>query len=390
MRKKILVIGNSLKEYCLVKKLNEEYEVYVSPGNETIAEISTCVDIREDSVSELLDFVMETGIDMTIPVSEKALSSNIVEVFSRNNQLIFAPTKEVTKIISDKALIKKILYKLRIPTPKFGIFEKSNMAMDYIKNLKNPFVIKTNSSSSATIFTEARTAKTIVDGLFSEKNQKVIIEDYVWGTPFAFYIITDGYKALPIGSSLLYKHSLDGEGGQLTSGMGACVPNYKLSIENEYFIMDSVVYPVLEYLESNGNPYVGILGINGILTDNGNIQILGFDSFMQNSDCEAVLSLIDTELYKLFESCIIGSFSDIVDYIPQKDLSATTIVFTCKNKENKENIIYGLDNLDEETKISFNPTVKKNRYLELEAENGTVLSLTTIARTIRIIKCSIF
>lgn len=376
MSKKILIIGNTARVYSLAKKLGVNNEVFVAPGSPTIGEFATNVDLRE--CAELLEFVMENGIDLTIPVT---VPDGIVELFNNNNQKIFAPSKAAMKLVSDKALMKKVLYKLRIPTPKFGIFEKPNMVMDYIKNLKNPFVIKTNEPSSAVVLTSQKEAKTIVDSIFAGQTQKVLIEDYVWGTPFAFYAVTDGYKALPIGSSILYKHSLEGDGGQLTSGMGACSPNYKLSIDHEYFLMDNVIYPTLDYLGIEGSPYTGVIAVNGIITDDGGLQILGYDSFMQDCDCSAVLEILDTDLYSLMESCVIGSFSDEFEFINQKDISATSLVLTCKNKDNKENVINGLDFLDEETLISFAPTVVKNRYLEYEAQNGLVCVLTSSAGT---------
>lgn len=381
MSKKILIIGNSAREYALAKKLSEKNDVYVAPGSDTIREFATCIDVREDAEAELLEFVMENGIDITIPVSKKSLSSNIVELFNKNGQQIFAPSFEAVSLATDKTLMKKTLYKLRIPTPKFGIFEKQNMAQDYIKNFKSPFVIKTNEAESAVILTSQNSAKGVLDSCFAKKNQKVLIEDYVWGTPFSFYAITDGYKALPLGSSITYKHSLEGDGGQLTSGMGACVPNYKLSVDNEYFLMDNVIYPLLEYIELNASPYIGIIGVNGILTENGNIQVLGFESFMQDFDCTAILELLDVDLLSLIDSCLIGSFSDEFDFIPQKDLSATSLVLVCKNKENSENIISGLECLEEASLLAFYSNVNKNRYLEYEAETGSVLVLTSMGRT---------
>ena len=381
MNKKILIIGNSASSYALAKKLSESNEVFVAPGSDTIKEFATCLDIREDSVSELLEFVLENGIDMTIPVSQKTINSEITKIFNKNEQAIFSSTKEACRIIYDKAFAKKLLYKLRIPTPKFGIFEKQNMVIDYIKNIKAPFVLKTNEVSSSIISTSLTTAKPIIDSYFAIKNQKVIIEDYCWGTPFNFYAITDGYKALPITSSISYRHSLDGEGGQLTSGMGACVPNYKLSNDNEYFLMDNVIYPLIEHLEREGNPYIGIIGVNGILSEDGNLQVLGLDNFFQNTDADAILDSIDCNLYKLFESCILGSFSDEIDYISQKDMSYTSITLICRNKENNQNTIYGIENLGEDTLLSYHPTTTKNRYLELEAQSGPVLVLTLAGRT---------
>ena len=381
MGKKILIIGNGAKEYALAKKLSEKHEIFITPASDTLKEFAQCVDIRETNITELLEFVMENDIDMTIPISLAALKTDIVELFNNNNQKIFAPDKNAAKIIFDKSLAKKVLYKLRITTPKFGIFEKQNMALDYIKNQKVPFVLKTDDSNSASVFTSFQTAKNFVETNFIEKGKRIIIEDYIYGTPFSFYTITDGYKALPIGTSITYKHTLEGEGGQLTSGMGACSPNYKLTVENEYFLMDNVIYPTLDYLEIEGSPYLGILGINGILTDEGNLYILGWQSFMQDCDTQTILEILDEDLYKLFYSCVIGSFSDELDFIRLNDRFAASLVLSCKNKTNCENIISGLDNIDENTKIVFYPSVSKNRYLEYEANEGAVLSVTTTSAT---------
>ncbi len=381
MKKKILIIGNSAKAYALAKKLSEKHDIYITPASDTLKEFATCLDIREDNAGEILEYAMENGIDMTIPVSETTLKTDIAAKFTQNNLQIFAPVANAARIAYDKSLAKKILYKLRIPTPKFGIFEKQNMVLDYIKNLKNPFVLKNNDNNSAAVFTSFQSAKTIVDASFIEKDKRIIIEDYIYGTPFSFYALTDGYKALPIGSSITYKHSLEGEGGQLTSGMGACSPNYKLTLQHEYFLMDNVIYPTLDYLEIEGNPYLGILGVNGILTDDGRIYVLGWHSFMQDADAAAVLDVLDEDLYSMFESCTIGSFSDEIDTIHLQNKSAVSLVLVNKNKQNKENVITGLDNLDEETLVTYYPDVAKNRYLEYEANTGSVLVLTSSAST---------
>ena len=192
MSKKILIIGNSAKEYSLAKLLSEKNEVFVAPGNDSIGEFATIVDIREDAVVELLEFAVENGIDMTIPVSLKSLKTSIVEDFSKNGQQILAPSCEAVNAIFDKMSIKKILYKLRIPTPRFAIFEKQNMAVDYVKNLKNPYVVKSNEPSSSVVLTkQCLSSKGVLDSYFVNKSQKVLIEDYVWGTPFSFYVLTD-------------------------------------------------------------------------------------------------------------------------------------------------------------------------------------------------------
>ena len=379
-KKKILIIGNSAKEYALAKLLAKDYEIYIAPGSNTMKDFATCVDIRENAITELAEFALEHEIELTIAVSKTSIEAGIAEKFIQNDLRIFAPTSLAAKIITDKALAKKILYRLRVLTPKFGIFEKQNVAQDYIKNLKQPFVIKTNDDLSATIFTAPKTAKTTLDALFMQKNQKVIIEDYIWGTPFTFYTLTDGYKALPIGSSIIYKHALKGEGGQLTLGMGSCSPNYKLSFENENFILDNVIYPTLELLEQDFETYIGILGVNGIITESGDIQILGYEPFMQDCDCASILKILDEDLIPLFISCIIGTFSDDINNIAQNSLNSVSLILHSKCRDNSENIIQGLD--DSEDCYSFFPTVIKNKYLEYEAQYGPNLCITKTAGTV--------
>ena len=380
--KKILIIGNGANAYALAKNLSSKHEVYITPSSDTLKEFCTTLDIRETSINELLEYVLENQIDMTIPMSSISILAGISDLFNKHNQPIFAPSKNASEISFNKVMAKKLLYKLHVQTPKFGIFEKENMALDYLKNQKLPFVIKTNDSNSAVVLTSLQSAKNITNSIYIEKNNKLIIEDYIYGTPFSFYAVTDGYKALPIGSSLNYKYSLDGDGGQITSGMASCVPNYKLSIGDEYMLMDNVIYPVLEYLENGGCPYLGIIGINGIKTDDGNIFVLGWNSYMQDSDCAAILNLIKDDIYAIMEACVNGSFSDDINSVLLKDEYFVSLVLKNINKESKDNPIIGIENLDEDTFITYNPNVKKNKYLEYSAPSGQVCIITTKGSTV--------
>lgn len=379
MKKKILIVGNNQTALALAKKMSETANVFIT-STVNFAEFAECVDIREDNINELLDFVLENEIDLTIAVSDKAIKADISTIFNSAKQNIFAPSAKSAEIIYNKAGAKKNLYKLRIPTPKFGIFDKENIALDYLKNQKMPCVAKTNDKNSDVILTTFNLAKNVINRMFIEKNIKVIIEDYVYGTPFSFYTITDGYKALPIGSSINYKYALEGDGGQLTNGMGSIVPNYKLTIDQEYYLMDEVIYPEIEYLQMCNNPYTGILGINGIITDEGDISVLGWNSFMHSSDVIGVLEQIDENLYDLFTSCAIGIFSDEVETVHLKDNSSATVVLSCNQNHNKENIISGLENISENTIISYYPTVIRNKYLEYQIQSaGPVVSVTASA-----------
>ena len=66
MKKKILIVGSSANTYSLAKYFctrENDFEVFVAPGNELVSEFATRVDIREDDISELLKFAITNDIN---------------------------------------------------------------------------------------------------------------------------------------------------------------------------------------------------------------------------------------------------------------------------------------------------------------------------------------
>lgn len=390
MKKNILIIGNSAKEYSLAKILSEQFNVFVAPGNDAISEFATVVDIRETSVAELVDFALENDISFTICSSEPAIEADIARLFEINNLRIFAPTASAASFATSKSVGKKLMYKLKIPTPRFGIFEKKQLAFDYLKNCQMPVVIKTDkhkASNSVMICPTETIAKAFIEDCFFSGEEKVIIEEYVYGTNFTLYVMTDGYKVLPIGSIVDYKYALEGDGGVLTSGMGAYSPCLKLTDDHIAYIVSEIAYPLVDYLEQQGTPYLGIIGIDGILTKEDTISIIECNTFLRNHDAQCILSLIDYDIYKLMEACCIGSFSDDYDCIPLKDEFAVSGVLSCGKYKNS--VIEGLDELQDDTMVAHINT-KRNEYLEYETQGDRVLVVTKSAKTLSRAKLGLY
>ena len=384
MGKNILIIGNSAKEYALAKLLSQNNKVFVAPGNDAIREFAETIDIRENNVTELLEFALENSIDLTIATSDDSIKADIATIFSNNEQMIFAPTAEAAETVAtSKSIAKKFMYKLKLPSPKFGIFDKPQYAVDYIKNkCEMPVVIKTDEYrkiNGMQICSSHNIAKNFIEESFMRGEKRLIIEDFIFGDEFSFYVITDGYKALPIGSLNNYKFALDGDGGLLTAGMGACSPNYKLTVEQENYLMHEIIFPVLDELEAEGKPYCGILGLDGVIESDNTISALEFCTFFKDHDAQGILELIDEDICHLFEECIIGSFSDNYEYIKLKDDYALSCVLSAGTAGQ---IINGLNSaIDDNIKIAHFNT-RKNEYLEYETTGGNTLVVTAFAKTI--------
>lgn len=379
-KKKVLIVGASAKEYALVQKFkNYDCDIVVAPGNDAIKEIAKCVDIREHNVQELLEYVLENAIDLTIASSELSIRNNISGLFQANNLLIFAPTADSAEAALSRSAGKKFLYKLRVPTPRFAIFDKVQFAIDYLKTAQMPQVIRTDEpieGRDRLVCTTFSASKTFVEDLFCRNESRVVLEDYVYGHEFTLYIVTDGYHAVPLTTVANYKFLENGDGGILTSGIGAFSPDYKISKDIEISIMKFVVNSVLEALQRKGAPYLGILGVDCVLKDDGSFVVLDFKTFLSDHDAQAVLSLIDENLLTLFEACAVGSFADDYETVKISDNSSVSCVLSARSAGK---VIEGIELV--ESDISYFP-VFKNKYLEYETIEGRSLVLTKTSKTL--------
>lgn len=75
---KILVIGGGGREHAIIWKLNQSplvKEIYCAPGNAGIGKIAKNVNISSDNIERLVEFSLETGINLTIVGPEAPLVS---------------------------------------------------------------------------------------------------------------------------------------------------------------------------------------------------------------------------------------------------------------------------------------------------------------------------
>ena len=379
-KKKILIVGSSAKEYALVKKFkNYGCDVFVLPGNKTISELAECIDIREDKIQEILEYVLENAIDLTIVSSETAIKNDIAGLFQANNQLIFAPTAQSAQFTLSRSAGKRFLYKLRIPTPRFGIFDKMPLAIDYLKTAPMPQVIRADENSNTAdrlVCSTFASSKTFVEDLFAKGEGKIVLEDYVYGHEFTVYVVTDGYSALHLATVANYKFMENGDGGILTSGIGAYTPDYKVSKDIENSVMNNVVERVLDSLQRKETPYLGILGIDCVLTGDNQFVTLDFKPFLSDHDSDAVLNLVNENLLTLFEACAVGSFADDYEQIDVSDDASVSCVISARKKGE---IIKGIEIVDSD--ITHYGAIK-NQYLEYETIEGKTLVLTNTAKTL--------
>ena len=144
---KILIIGSGGREHALAWKASKSTlveQVYVAPGNAGTAlekKIKN-IEIAAIEIEKLKLFALEEKIDLTIVGPEIPLVLGIVDVFQSAGLACFGPSKMAAQLEGSKSFTKDFLVRNNIPTAKYQVFTDLEPALNYLKEVNFPIVIK--------------------------------------------------------------------------------------------------------------------------------------------------------------------------------------------------------------------------------------------------------
>ena len=311
---RILIVGSDANAYTLAETFSNDKDVdvvFVAPGNKYISKFAECIDISATDNEELLDFVVANEISLTVVTSLAAIENDIAGYFADFRRNIFAPSYDAAFPLLYKSVCKRTLYKLKIPTVKFGIFDRENQAVDYVSSSRKPLVIKTDSIVNAEnpiLVNSFSKAKRVLENLFIQPENNIIIEDYISANQVSLYFITDGYSALPLGTCSSDKDS----------SLSVFSPDNVLSKDIVKKILNTVIYPYIDYCSSKNNHYSGIIGVD-LLVEDEEYKVTELTPFFKEIHLQSILPRIKQNLSELFLSVAVGSFSDEYNSINLSD-----------------------------------------------------------------------
>ena len=169
------IIGSGGREHAICAKIFESKKVkklYCFPGNAGTESIATNVHIKVDEFNKIKNFVIKKKIDLLVVGPENPLVNGIVDFFQKHNIKIFGPEKAASKLEGSKIFTKKLCERYKIPTAKFGIFQKSKDAFLFLKNSKFPLVVKADGLAAGKgvyICEKIESAKRAVKEIFKGK-----------------------------------------------------------------------------------------------------------------------------------------------------------------------------------------------------------------------------
>ncbi|MBU2447611.1 MAG: phosphoribosylamine--glycine ligase, partial [Bacteroidetes bacterium] len=143
----VLVIGSGGREHALVWKITQSKlvsKIFCAPGNAGIAELACLVEIKQTNIPELIKFVKDNKIDLTVVGPEQPLIDGIVDAFESERLMIFGPSKQAAELEGSKVFAKNFMSRNNSPTANFRSFEFEERfeAERYINEVPAPIVIK--------------------------------------------------------------------------------------------------------------------------------------------------------------------------------------------------------------------------------------------------------
>ena len=305
----VLVIGSGGREHALAWKASQSVSVstvYVAPGNAgTAMEVSIeNTDISVADFSALADFAESNNVGLTIVGPEQPLVDGIVDYFQTRGLAIFGPSSGAAQLEGSKAFTKDFLERQKIPTANYGNFTEVDAALDYLKQVGAPIVVKADGLAAgkgvivAMTMAEAEDAvrDMLAGNAFGDAGSRVVIEEFLDGEEASFIVMVDGKNVLPMATSQDHKRAGNGDTGPNTGGMGAYSPAPVVDQVIYQRIMDEVIYPTVKGMADEGNDYTGFLYAGLMIMADGTPKVIEYNCRFGDPETQPILLRLQSDL----------------------------------------------------------------------------------------------
>ena len=308
---RVLVIGSGAREHALVWKLAQSQRVsklYAAPGNPGITSYAECVALAGNQFAELAAFAESHAIDLTVVGPEVPLVEGIVDYFQQRGLRVFGPNAAAAALEGSKAFAKELLTSAGIPTAQHRTFSDAQAAFAYLEEHGVPVVVKADGNAAgkgAIVCLDMRTARDViqqmmVERIFGDAGNLVVIEDYVQGDEIGATAICAGRHYLPLTLSQDHKRIFDNDQGPNTGGMGAYAPLPFVSEEQARFIWRHIIAATLDALQARGISFTGVLYSNIMLTERGPV-VLEHNTRFGDPETQALMLLMREDLVNVLD-----------------------------------------------------------------------------------------
>ncbi len=304
----LLVLGGGAREHAIAWRLaadGGDARLYCAPGNAGIAALATLVPLDPADPAEVLAFVRQHDIDLTVVGPELPLTKGVVDLLASDGHLVFGPSKAAAAIESSKVFAKEFMQRHHVPTAACVICANAEDARRTVLSGRFgfPLVVKADglaAGKGVIVAPDSSSAVAAIDAImvarqFGPAGDRVIIEECLEGPEVSFFVIADGMRTVGFGSAQDHKRALDGDCGPNTGGMGAFAPSPLVDERMAARIQTEVIDPTIGGLRDEGRPFRGFLYAGLMLTADGP-KVLEFNARLGDPEAQVVLPMLAEDL----------------------------------------------------------------------------------------------
>ena len=326
---KVGIIGSGGREHAIcqsIKKSAKIEKIYCFPGNAGTSELAQNVEIDISDFNKIKEFSISNKINLIIVGPEKPLVNGIVNFFKDTGIKVFGPDKISSQLEGSKIFTKKICKEYKIPTAKFGIFESSSEAINFLDKTQFPLVVKADGLASGKgvyICEDKDSADIAIKEIFNGKfgiAKNILIEEFLAGEEMSYFIISDGSEIKNFETAQDHKRVLEGDKGENTGGMGAYSPSRLINPVLEEKILNKIIKPTIKALKEMGSNYRGFL-YAGLMIINDEPFLIEYNVRMGDPECQTILPKLKTDLLEIIEACCNQKLRDLkIEWYDKKSL----------------------------------------------------------------------
>ena len=386
---KILVIGSGGREHAIIKKIKQNKnvsEIYAIPGNGGIERDAICIDIKATDINAIKDFAKKNNIDYAIVTPDDPLVAGLVDALEEIKIPCFGPNKNAAIIEGSKVFAKNLMKKYKIPTAEYETFESYDKAIEYLKTVPMPTVIKADGLAlgKGVIIAETKekafdTVKNIMkDKAFGKSGDRIVIEEFLEGVEVSILSFTDGKTIIPMISSMDHKRIGDKDTGLNTGGMGTIAPNpyYTKEIAKECF--DKIFIPTISAMNKEGRTFKGCLYFGLMIAKDG-AKVIEYNCRFGDPETQVILPLLKSDLLDIMIATTNGNLDKVKVEFENKSAACIIMASEGYPLEYKKGFAINIPK-DIIERVYFAGVKKENE--KLLTSGGRVLGITNIADTL--------
>lgn len=323
-----------------------------------------------------------------------------IDELDKINVPCFGPRQFAAQLESSKAFSKAFMSRHNIPTAKYGTFTDFGTAETYIRTCGTRVVIKASGLAAGKgVFVPLTTEEAItatksilVDKIFGNAGNEVVIEEFIEGTEVSVLAFTDGTTVIPLPPAQDHKRAYEFDKGLNTGGMGAFAPSPIVNASLLQTIIQEALQPVIDGIKAEGTPYVGVLYAGLMIRPDNSFIVLEYNCRLGDPETQVILPLLETPFYTIVEACTQGKLK-AVPVTFKKNVMAATIVAAAGGYPDKYAKGKIIQLGTKATGQSLNPSTKYGSVIfhagtrkldngDIVTNGGRVLTVTSLAPTL--------